>query len=77
MDNSPIDNSGVSSNNTNNNVDTNGAIVIRLDEIPPLNDPNCEHKLELDGEVIGNSRAWICIKCHRGVFLPKEVTKII
>jgi len=64
------------SDNDDNNV--GNYEVIRRDEIQPLNDPNCEHDMILDpdGDEIGDTRAWVCSKCHRGVFLPKSVTAI-
>jgi hypothetical protein len=52
-------------------------VVIRRKDLEPLNDPNCEHALEPDDDEIGDSRAWICSKCQRGVFLPKTVKSII
>lgn len=58
------------------NVEKN-EIVVRREDLKPLNDPNCEHDFVLDGEVIGTTRAWVCSKCHRGTFLPKTVKRII
>jgi len=51
-------------------------IVIRLDELEPLNDKDCDHKFVRDDDEIGDYRAWSCVKCHRGVFLPKQVTRV-
>lgn len=60
--------------NSSNNATDETEIVIRLDEIEPLNDVNCEHHFEKDDDTIGEHRAWTCTKCHRGVFLHKSIT---
>jgi hypothetical protein len=77
MDNEQIDNPRPKTHNSSNNVGPDGTIVIRREDLKPLNDPNCEHSFVLDGEVIGDTRAWVCSKCHRGTFLPKTVKRII
>lgn len=73
-----IDSEGDSGLNTSKNVNNENEndIVIRLDELEPLNDPDCKHKFVRDPDTIGEFRAWKCSKCHRGVFLHKQVTKI-
>lgn len=77
MDEQPIiDNPRPKRDTYDNNVG-NDDIVIRREDLKPLYDPNCEHDFVLDGEVIGDSRAWVCSKCHRGTFLPKTVKRII
>lgn len=80
MDSNPVDFGGNSRQNTNNGNyggDDNPGEVIRLKDVEPLNDPKCEHDMVLEGDKIGSARSWICNKCHRGVYLPKTVTKII
>lgn len=71
-----IDNSPNNSENEANVNNDKNEIVIRLDEQAPLNDPDCKHKFSLDGDTIGDTRAWKCEKCHRGIFLPKHITKV-
>ncbi len=72
----PFDNSKRKTDNPSNNVGPND-VVIRREDSKPLNDPNCDHNLEPDDDEIGDSRAWVCSKCHRGVFLPKTIERII
>lgn len=75
MDNQPnLDFNGDKPDNSSNNANDETNIVVRLDEIEPLNDVNCEHQLEQDDDTIGEYRAWKCSKCHRGVFLHKTIT---
>lgn len=76
MDNGQFDNPKPMSDTNVNNVEKN-ELVIRREDLKPLNDPNCEHSFVLDGELIGDTRAWICSKCHRGTFLPKTIQRII
>lgn len=60
----------ISDNETNNEHD----VVIRLEDIKPLNDPNCAHHFVKDSDEIGDKVAWVCTRCGRGTFLPKDVT---
>lgn len=75
QNNQPFDFSSHKSDTKGNNV-ANDEIVIKLGELEPLNDVNCKHEFRLDGDEIGDTRAWVCIKCHRGTYLPKQITKI-
>ncbi len=69
-----IDFGGYNNNNTSKNVDNDGDEVVRLDEQQPLNDPDCKHQFVKDDDELGEAQAWVCIKCRRGVFLPKGVS---
>lgn len=59
------------SDNENNNEHD---VVIRLEDIKPIHDPNCAHHFIKDSDEIDNMVAWVCAKCGRGTFLPKDVT---
>lgn len=70
MDQNRIDNFSQSGNNKEDN---DYYEIIKLDELEPLNDPNCKHYfVKDDSDVLGNSVAWKCSKCHRGTFLAKN-----
>jgi hypothetical protein len=72
--NQDIDFGGKPRQNKANNADNDGLEVIRLDEQQPLNDPNCEHNFKKDDDDLSDDfQAWVCTKCHRGTFLPKNV----
>lgn len=69
-----IDNSGNVNNNTSNNGNDDGTIVVDMSKRKPLNDPDCKHYFIKDEDIIGNNQAWICRRCKRGTFLPKHMS---
>jgi hypothetical protein len=72
-----FDNYYISGNNDAYNAQNeDNVLVIKQEDLKQLNDPNCEHDLQPDDDEIGDTRAWMCSKCGRGVFLPKSVTKV-
>lgn len=46
--------------------------VIKMDEQQPLNDPNCEHRPVLDGDVLGDSVSVKCANCPIGWYIHKD-----
>jgi hypothetical protein len=53
--------------------------VIRLNELTPLNDPNCPHHFVKDVDDLADTndmQAWICRKCKRGTIMPKHINII-
>lgn len=62
--------------NASNNDDNAEYEVIRLDEVEPINNPDCKHYFIKDDDEIGDNQAWICRDCKRGTFYPKNVTII-
>lgn len=70
-----IDNTSRNIENNDKNADNNGDYeVIRLEGVPPLSDPNCEHTFVKDDDDLSpDQQAWICTQCHRGTFLPNNI----
>jgi transposase-like protein len=62
--------------NANNNEENEQYEVFKMDNVEPINDPNCKHFFVEDDDSIGDTQSWICKHCKRGVFYPKGV-KII
>lgn len=60
------------------NGNNGGYTVIKPEDIKQLNNPACTHSnmRRDDSDTIGDTVAWVCPDCGRGVFLPKSVTKI-
>lgn len=53
--------------------------VIKLDELTPINDPNCKHFFVKDQDELAEEnkmQAWICKRCKRGTFMPKHINII-
>lgn len=69
-----IDNSGNVNNNTSNNGNDDGTIVVDMSKREALNDPDCKHYFIKDEDTISNNQAWICRRCKRGTFLPKHMS---
>lgn len=74
FDTSPFtsDNKNIDANNENNE-------VIRLSELTPINDINCQHFFVKDKDDLAeenNLQAWQCQKCKRGTFMPKHINII-
>lgn len=68
----PLDNK----QNTYDNVTNENDVIVRKEDLVPLNDPNCEHKFKKDEDDLEGYTAWTCINCGRGALLP-EGTNII
>jgi len=61
----------------NKNIDDKNEndVVIKLDELTPINDPNCKHYFVKDKDSFAEEvdmQAWICRECRRGAILPKN-----
>lgn len=59
--------------------DDNDFEVIRMDEQAPLNNPNCDHKFEIDWtDQIGETYAHMCVNrnCGIGYFAIPKTKKI-
>lgn len=70
-----IDNQPITDNNDNVNDKNENDVVIRLEDLTPINDINCQHYFVKDHDEMAeknNMQAWICQKCKRGTFLPKD-----
>lgn len=53
--------------------------VIELNELTPINNPECTHYFVKDNDELAeenNMQSWICQKCKRGTFMPKGTTII-
>lgn len=61
-------------NSDNTNIDDNNETydVIDMQNVKPLNDPECNHFFieEVQEEIEGYT-SWTCEKCRRGKMLPK------
>lgn len=67
----------MNTDNTSIDVNNEDDVVINLDGVKPLNDPDCKHFFEEEPEEeIDGYTAWTCIHCRRGRFYPKG-TKVI
>lgn len=67
-----LDNSGIIESDELNE-------VVKMDEIPPLNDPQCEHEFAIDEtDTIGDAVAYVCTKrnCGVGYFARPENKKL-
>jgi len=66
----------------NSNIDDKNeteVIVIKPEELTPINDPKCKHYFVKDSDELADNnemQAWICRECKRGTFLPKDKTII-
>jgi len=70
-----VDNSGNMNQNKGNNGNDDDAIVVDMAKQEPLNDPDCKHFFIKDeSDTIGDSQAWVCRGCKRGVFIPKHMS---
>lgn len=70
-----IDSQPISDDNNNVNDKNENDVVIRLEDLTPINDINCKHYFIKDQDELAeenNMQAWICQKCRRGTFLPKD-----
>ena len=67
-----VDIYGLSDDNKDNEHNDDD-VVIKLDELTPINDPDCKHYFVKDEDEIGEYQAWICRSCSRGAFYPKGV----
>lgn len=66
-------------NNNSNEKNENDVIVIKQEELTPINNPECKHYFIKDNDELAeenNMQSWICKKCKRGTFLPKDKTII-
>jgi hypothetical protein len=71
-----LDNASGTGDNQSINGNDEPDEVIRMDEVEPINDPNCKHFFIKDSDIIGDYQAWICRKCKRGTFYPINTTII-
>lgn len=67
--------------NDNSSIDANDEKdeVIKLDELTPINDPNCTHSFIKEYDELAEEndmQSWICSKCKRGKFMPKHINII-
>jgi len=60
-------------NNHNKNINVNNEDyeVFNMNNVEPLNAPDCNHHFVQDDDEIGDTRAWVCKHCLRGVFIQK------
>jgi len=76
----PFDTSGFTTdNNSINGKNENDVVIIKQEELTPINDPKCQHFFVKDKDDLAeenNMQAWICQKCKRGTILPKHQTII-
>lgn len=74
-----FDTSAITGDNKSSNDKNENDEVIRLDELTPINDPNCKHFFVKDYDELAeknNMQAWQCRKCKRGTFMPKHINII-
>jgi hypothetical protein len=51
--------------------------VVKRENLKNLLDPECKHFFVKDSDEIDKeTQSWKCNKCHRGTFLPKNITII-
>lgn len=74
-----FDTTPFTSDNNNRDEKNENDEVIRLNELTPLNDPNCKHYFVKDNDELAKKNAmqsWICRECRRGTFLPRHINII-
>lgn len=72
-----IDNYNKSTDNASIDDNNDNYEVVKRENLENLIDPECKHYFVKDNDEIDKeSQAWVCRKCHRGTFLPKNVTII-
>lgn len=68
-----------SDNSSINDKNETEVIVIKPEELTPINDPTCKHYFVKDSDGLADNnemQAWVCRECRRGTFLPKDKTII-
>lgn len=66
-----------SNKNSYDNVTNENDVTVNRDDLVPLNDPECEHKVfKPEGEDIDGYTSWTCQGCGRGAILPHGVNII-
>lgn len=72
-----IDNYNNSTDNSSIDENNDDYEVVKRENLKNLLDPECKHFFVKDSDVIDeNTQSWKCKKCHRGTFLPKNITII-
>lgn len=72
-----IDNYNKATDNASIDDNNDDYVVVKRENLENLIDPECKHFFVKDSDEINKeSQSWICKKCHRGMFLPKNITII-